>query len=377
MVTKNGYDVARSDDRVLGANPSLIANASESGSAPEYHLLRDLVEIEAIASCWERLLEQSPCNRAFSSSKWFLAWCRSYPKLAPFVVIARRGPELAAVLPLAVQEEQGTIDFPSPMCDYNDLVAGASDLAAQTGVLAFALAHAASYRIVLSNVRPDSNCRQAAACLAESKGLQTGYQPDKNCFYIQLSGTFAGYLATRSHVFRKGLGRIQRNAQSSGLEVRQLTPDRIPPDEMVELFLSLNLSRFESRSGFAPRPVQEFVREVLPSLFVEGKMAAFVLLHGARVLAIDVCMRGRNSLCSWNGGFLPEAAQWSPGRLLFAAGIEHAVSSGLEEYDLLRGSHAYKASWATHSRTIGPLKFNSQSCTDALAQHETKSAYCL
>jgi CelD/BcsL family acetyltransferase involved in cellulose biosynthesis len=263
------------------------------------------------------------------------------------------------------------------MCDYNDLVAAADDLSAQVGLLDFALSSVPSYRIVLSNVRPDSNCRQAAACLAESKGLEMSYQPDKSCFYIRLSSTFTGYLATRSHIFRKGLGRIQRNAQRNGLEVRQLTPDQISPDEMVELFLSLNLSRFESRSGFAPKPVQEFAREVLPSLFVEGKMAAFVLADNHHVLAIDVCMRGRNSLCSWNGGFLPEAAQWSPGRLLFAAGIEHAASLGLEEYDLLRGTHAYKASWATHSRTIGKLAFNSQSCTDALAPHETKSTYCL
>ncbi len=359
------------------AKPSLTANAHESSSALEYHLLRDLVEIEAIAACWDSLLEQSPCNRAFSSSKWFLAWCRSHPRLTPFVAIARRGPDLVAVLPLAVQQEQGSIDFPSPMCDYNDLVACAEDRAAQSGLLAFALANAVPCRIVLSNVRPDSNCRQAAAGLAESQALQVSYRPDKNCFYIQLSGTFAGYLTTRSHVFRKGLGRIQRTAHRHGLEVRQLTPDRISPDEMVELFLSLNLSRFESRSSFATGPVQKFVREVLPSLFVAGKMAAFVLVHGNRVLAMDVCMRGRNSLCSWNGGFLPEAAQWSPGRLLFAAGIEFAVASGLDEYDLLRGSHAYKASWATHSRTIGPLEFNSQSCTDALAQNETKSAYCL
>jgi len=83
------------------------------------------------------------------------------------------------------------------------------------------------------------------------------------------------------------------------------------------------------------------------------------LVDDSRVLAMDLCMRGRNSLCSWNGGRLPEAAQWSPGRMLFAAGIEHAMASGLEEYDLLRGSHEYKASWATHSRTIGKLEFNS------------------
>jgi len=346
----------------------LIANAGERAGTLEYRVLRELAEVESIASQWNGLLEHSSCNRAFSSPRWFLAWCRYHPLQAPFVLIARRNGELASVLPLAMQEEQGPLDFPSPMSDYNDLIARTDDLPAQAGLLEFALSLAPAYRTAFSNVRPDSNCVQAAGHMAESTGLKTSYQSGRNCFYIQLPNTFAGYLATRSRIFRKGLGRIQRNAERGGLEVCQLTPAGVSPDEVAELFLSLNLSRFESKgifSRFASKPVQQFAREVLPSLFVEGKMSAFVLVQRGRVLAIDLCMRGRNGLCSWNGGFLPEAAQWSPGRLLFMAGIEHAMASGLREYDLLRGSHAYKASWATHSRTIGKLEFHSHSCTDA------------
>jgi len=40
------------------------------------------------------------------------------------------------------------------------------------------------------------------------------------------------------------------------------------------------------------------------------------------------------------------------------AGIEFAMASGFEEYDLLRGSHAYKASLGHPIRgTIGKLEF--------------------
>ncbi len=358
----------------MNANPFLVAEASETTGALDYCVLRKLPEVEAIAAQWEALLEQSPCNRAFSSSRWFLSWCRHHPRLAPFVVTARRGVHLAGVLPLAWQEENGILDFASPMCDYNDLVARIDDLSTQTGLLKYAISHAFPGQLALSNVRPDSNCTRA---VGHMKGLETTCQPGRNCFYVELSGSFADYLATRSRIFRKGLARTQRNAERDGLQVRRLTPDLMLPDKMAELFLALNLSRFESKSGFAPEQVQQFVRELLPSLFIEGKMAAFILLKDNRVLAMDVCMLGRSSLCSWNGGFLPEAARWSPGRLLFAAGIEFAIASGFEEYDLLRGSHAYKASWATNSRTIGKLEFNSQSRTDALARHEAKSAYCL
>jgi CelD/BcsL family acetyltransferase involved in cellulose biosynthesis len=360
----------------LGTYPTLSASAPISASALEYRVLRDLSQVKALAPQWERLLAQSKCNRAFSSSSWFLAWCRHHPQLAPFVLIANRGPELAAVLPLVLRENSA-IDFASPMCDYNDMVASVGDLAAQCGLLEYAISQASAYQMTFSNVRPDSNCVQALRSMTETRAVKADYQPDKNCFYIQLPDTFAGYLSTRSHIFRKGLGRVQRNVQKSGLVVRHLMPEQIAPPEVAELFLSLNLSRFGSKSGFASQSVQEFVRELLPSLFVEGKMAAFVLVDGSQTLAIDLCMRGWNSLCSWNGGFLPEAAQWSPGRLLFAAGIEYAAASGLQEFDLLRGSHAYKTSWATHSRNIGPMEFNRQSCTDALAPHETKSAHRL
>lgn len=356
--------------------PTLSASARVSASALEYHVLRGLSQVETLAPQWETLLALSHCNRAFSSSNWFLAWCRHHPQLAPFVLIANRGHELAALLPL-VLGENSAIDFPSPMCDYNDMVASVEDFAAQCGLLEYAVSQASAYQMTFSNVRPDSNCVQALGRMAEISRAKANYLPDKNCFYIQLPDTFAGYLSTRSHIFRKGLARKQRSMQKSGLVVRHLTPEHISPPEVAELFLSLNLSRFGSKSGFASKSVQEFVRELLPSLFVEGKMAAFVLVDGSQTLAIDLCMRGWNSLCSWNGGFLPVAAQWSPGRLLFAAGIEYAVASGLQEYDLLRGSHAYKTSWATQSRNIGPMEFNRQSCTDALAPHETKSAHRL
>jgi CelD/BcsL family acetyltransferase involved in cellulose biosynthesis len=345
----------------------------EHQGAVQHAVLRDLAEVEALAPQWDALLEQSHCNRAFSSSRWYIAWCRHHPRLASFVVIARRGGELAGVLPLA-RQESGLLDFASPMSDYNDLVARIDDLSVQTGLLECAISHASPRQLALTNVRPDSNCTRT---VGHMKGLETSCQPGKSCFYVELPSSFSEYLATRSHIFRKGLGRARRNAQKGGLEVRQLLPNEIAPRDMAELFLSLNLSRFESKSGFAPGPVQQFVRELLPSLFIEGKMAAFILLKDNRVLAMDVCMLGRSSLCSWNGGFLPEAARWSPGRLLFAAGIEFAMASGFKEYDLLRGSHAYKASWATNSRTIGKLEFNSQSRTDALARHEDKSAYCL
>jgi hypothetical protein len=63
-----------------------------------------------------------------------------------------------------------------------------------------------------------------------------------------------------------------------------------------------------------------------------------------------------NGLCTWNGGYAPEAAPWSPGRLLLAAGINKACALGYQEYDLLRGVQDWKARWANRIRDVGRLQ---------------------
>ena len=76
-------------------------------------------------------------------------------------------------------------------------------------------------------------------------------------------------------------------------------------------------------------------------------------MREGEVIAIDICMVGANSLCTWNGGYAPDAEVWSPGRLLLDAGIRAAFVSGCAEYDLLRGMQAWKATWSNCTRKVG------------------------
>lgn len=361
----------------MSANACVSANASSSHGALRFATLKDPGEIESLASQWDDLLEHSACNRAFSCSKWFLASCRHNARLVPHVVIAKRDNELAGVFPLALQKETGLLSFPSELSDYNDIIARCDALGTSAGLLEYILTGSGSDSLLLSNLRPDSNCLSAFNLLNGQAETERLFQVTANCFYVQLSGGFEQYLATRSRVFRKGLKRIKRNAEEHALHVRRLTPADIPAADFPELFLRLNESRFQNKCHFSSAATRSFVKELFPFLFVEGRLIAFAVFDGSEPIALDICMSGPASYCSWNGGFLPGAGPWSPGRLLLAAGIEQACAAGLEEYDLLRGSHAYKASWATHSRSIGKLEFKVQSLEQAATNHETKSAYCM
>jgi CelD/BcsL family acetyltransferase involved in cellulose biosynthesis len=329
-----------------------------SGHAPlTYTVLRQLSQIEAVAPQWDALLEHTPCNRAFGSSKWFTAACRM-ASATPYVIVARRGETPAGVFPLVLTNEREAA-FPGELSDYNDIIARPDDDVVLTGLLTDALTPSKDYSsLILKCIRPDSNLRRA---LEQTKSQRDSVEPFVAkvtvCPYVRTVAGYEDYLAGRSNNFRCNLRRIRNKADRDHLEVRLLTPECFPPARLAETFLSLHHARFPLKSCFK-EDNEAFVRELLPYLFIERRMVVFALFEKEKMLGIHLCMVGARSLCYWNGGFLPCAAQWSPGTLLMDAGIKQAHLMNLAEYDLMRGAEPYKAKWATATREISQLEFH-------------------
>jgi CelD/BcsL family acetyltransferase involved in cellulose biosynthesis len=321
-----------------------------------YQVLDTFPDVEAIAAEWDLLLDQSPCNRAFSCSRWFLVSCSLNQSISPHVIVARRGGAIMGVLPLVLIDDSRVATLASESSDYNDIVSIEGDYSVLVGLLEHAISLGGSYeRVVLSRVRRDSNCFRAAEILEREGSIQPVFQTTGTCPYVDLSLSYEEYLRTRSKSFRKSLRRAQRNAESSNIAVRELDPTHFPPGRLPEEFLSLNLDRWGAKSYYRSTFVESFVLKLLPDLFSQRRMRAFALMKEERLLGLDLCMVGANSLCSWNGGFLSEAARCSPGKLLIDAGIRQAYAGKFEEYDLMRGDEAYKKSWANNTREIGSL----------------------
>ena len=324
-----------------------------------YEILTESSQVTAICSEWNALVERSTCNRAFSSSVWFLSACDLTPGFRPQVVVARRYGKVAGILPLALSRDGMEAGFPGDLSDYNDIIASPDDIPVHTGLLAFAMSPARPYRrLVLKCVRTDSACRQAMHALSD-EGITVEAREGAGivCPFVDLTSGCQPYLETRTSGFRKRLRQIESKARRSNVVVRELTPGDFPADRVADEFLSLHLSRFGPRTGFRAAFVQTFLRRLLPALFAEGRMKVFALFNGSAMVAIHLCMVGANSLCLWGGGFLADAAHFSPGMLLIGAEIQSACALGYGEYDLMRGAENYKERWATHTRTIVEFEF--------------------
>lgn len=337
--------------------PPLAASRPLNTVSLRYQIVTDLAAAEQFVPLWNELLDRSICNRAFSSPIWFLATCQVQPELAPWLALAWRGESLAGVLPLAVRVETQEAIFPNSMSNYNDVIVANEDVAAAAGLFEHALSERGSFRrLDLKWIRQDSNLAAALPALTGRRELLGCYLSDRDYFYIALPPTHAEYLASRGRAFRKGTARILRKADADGLAMRELTPADLPPERLVELFLTLHFSRFGEQSAFRRGlPNSPFAELALPILFAERRLHVLAVQKEQCILALDLLFRGARSLCAWNGGYPPEAECWSPGRLLLLFGIQRAYELGLEEYDLLRGNQEWKASWANRSRTVGRI----------------------
>jgi CelD/BcsL family acetyltransferase involved in cellulose biosynthesis len=310
-----------------------------------YREYTELPLVAALSEQWDSLLQSTACNRAFSSAAWFLSACNADPSVSPCVIAAWRGFELVGVLPLVDVSGTGSLEF--PLSDYNDVIARPSDNVAVEGMLDCALG--LGRRLRLKNLRLDSNCYRAVVRAGPDlveKRFQIGY----TCFYINLQTSYDDYLASRSKKLRADLRRQERKARQNGLVVTALSPEGFAPERLPEIFLSLHLARFQKETCFRNPTQQAFVRAAFPELFRQGRLKPFVLTAGEEVIAIDICLTGPRGLCAWNGGFLPEAEEYSPGKLFVAEQLRQAFGLGMEEYDWLQGDESYKSRWATDSR---------------------------
>src|SRR5215467_6078613 len=326
-------------------------------SGVAYEVLTDVRAVEGIVREWNSLLDTSGCNLAFSSAQWFIASCRTDPDVQPKVIIARRAGAIIAILPLVLSDDDAVATFAPCESDYNDIVAAPDeDLSAITGLLNQALSMGTVRALVLSAIRDDSNCLRALQDLVFRGDLVMRYQPDATCPFVRLPGSYDEYLKTRSKSFRTSIRQAHRYADRDNIRIAELQPESFTSHRLPEVFLSLHLGRFAEDSCLSTPTAQAFVCEVVPSLFVERRLRAFALFEGDRIIAINLCMVGPNSLCLWNGGFAGDAERWSPGTLLISAGIKEANASELAEFDFMRGSEGYKSRWATGAREIGQFE---------------------
>jgi hypothetical protein len=156
------------------------------------------------------------------------------------------------------------------------------------------------------------------------------------------------YLAHRRRSTGIYLGQAQRRLGREGMRTR-----RVPPEEMdhaLDDLQRLHGLAFGSRSQFLPH--FERFRAAARAGTRSGEFRCYEARMPDGVVAIDAwtLVAGRASILQ--RGRSPAQAVRGVGWVVLAAALADVIDDGAAEFDILRGTDAWKSDWADGARTI-------------------------
>lgn len=301
---------------------------------------------------WNDLLRRSCCDTLFLTWEWQSTWWKHLGE-GDLLLLGFRAEDdgrLVGIAPLfRTQGEDGRSVLNVVGCrdvsDYLDLIVerGQEDAVYQA-LLDYLAAEAPDWDLVdFCNIPQDSLTFSRLRELADARGYQTLVEVEDVCPIITLPATWDEYLMALDKKQRHEVRRKLRRAEG-GADTRFtiVGPDHDLQAEMVA-FVDLHQKSTPEKDQFMDPQMQGFFFEVAQVLQSQGWLQlAFVEMDGHKAATLLNFDYGGDILV-YNSGYDPaQFRHLSPGILVTARCIEHAITLGRGKFDFLRGDEVYK-----------------------------------
>jgi CelD/BcsL family acetyltransferase involved in cellulose biosynthesis len=312
----------------------------------------DLSGFDALAEEWNDLLKRSAFDTLFLTWEWQRTWWEHLGEGDLFLITLRDDQgHLAGIAPLyrtvsASGERKLSIVGCLDVSDYLDIIVAQGYETEVYGALLDYLdsAEMADWDAAeLCNVPEISPAHQALAEMAVEQGHEFRTLVEDVCPVIDLPATWDAYLALldkkQRHEIRRKMRRIEREADVHWYIVDQ---GRDMAEE-IEAFIELHQKSSADKDDFMDERMKGFFHAVAHVLHPPGWLQlAFIEVDGqkaASMLNFDY----KDAILVYNSGYDPQhRAHLSPGIVLLAYCIQHAIELGRARFDFLRGDEAYK-----------------------------------
>jgi CelD/BcsL family acetyltransferase involved in cellulose biosynthesis len=327
----------------------------------------DFCRIEA---AWNELERASDRPTPFATHAWIRTWWRHFGGDREFLaLVVRAGRQVLAALPLVlrttrfggarltVAEIIGTAAVPTRgmgLSDKADLLVRRDAGGAVERLVIEVLRLLDSVDLLhLKGLEEHGAALRALATSAAGRQHRAWSLVRSRSPYLALDGTWEDYLQSRGRRFRKNLRRAQRMLDERGaVELLRSADPRAPA--RVEDVLAISEESWTSHRGtdlFRHPAIRRFMLDVLGELAARGALDLHVLRVGGLPVAYELCFDVGGRVFAYNAGYRQDYARASPGNIVTLAVIESAFARGRSEYDMLRGTEAYKFRWSDTVRT--------------------------
>lgn len=308
----------------------------------------------ALGPVWQRLQEQGGVTTPFLTWEWFSAIAET-PVLAreTVVLVAYRDGTAVGLLPVEVVREGPvrTVRCTGAAtlgADHLDVVALPEDQEAVAEALAQHVARQLWWDLADFEGLVEGGALARALLRALTWPLVVPRRPVPEVVpVVELQGSGSPDTLAR---LRRRAARGTRSAERSGGGFSAVgDPGQVGP--LLESLMELHNSRFGNRSGiFATPQMRDFHVRAATRMSAAGLARVCRLYTAERDIALEYVLLLGDRAFAYQSGFLPGGGH-SPGRTVECRSMLTAAEEGRVEYDLLRGDEAYKAEYATTSRS--------------------------
>ncbi len=320
-------------------------------------LYRDASGFAALKTEWNDLLHRSRFDTIFLTWEWQTIWWEHLgSQRGPlYLLAARQAGRLVGILPFyGTGGEDQTLNVVGciEVSDYLDLIIEAGqEEAVYSALLAWLTAPGAPAwsMIDLCNQPAPSLAHQLLPALATAAGFRADVLQEDVCPIIALPGAddpdgwetyLAGLDKKERHEIRRKLRRIEREAPDA--EVRFVGADEDVTAAM-DHFIALHRHSRADKHAFMTPEMQAYFRALAGVLAAKGWLQLSFLEVADQPVATYFCFDYNNQILVYNSGYDPDAVpQLSPGWVLLAQLIQHAIALGRTHFDFLQGNEDYK-----------------------------------
>ncbi len=316
-------------------------------------IITDPVEFSRLEGDWNKAWQDAH-GTVFQSHAWISAWRRGdleAKKWRLHLAVARRGGQIAAILPMAIRRYHGVraLEFAAQrFSDYCDGI-GPPDL---LQALWLKVMQQGGFDVVrLRNVAPDAATRSAFASPSLSFLTETDDEISLRLRSVWPNGE--AWLRTLNKKKRSNNARGRRMLAELGEVTVECFHQAIPKDIILKLAdlkkQWLHDTKAESvLLDHGPGLLMAFAE----SLAKANRLYAFVIRCDGEIVAGAINAIHGKSVWAYFSAYDPRFQRVSPGILLMTEYTQRALDDGFEEVDYLRGSEPYKFEFATtHARS--------------------------
>jgi len=306
---------------------------------------------DSLAPEWNDLLHASEADTPFLTHAWQIAYWRTLGEGTLRVIAVRDdGGALIGIAPLyaAAIDGKPSLRFVggADPSDYLDVIIARGREAEVGAVMVDALAMDADWaRIDLYNVPETSSTRTWLAQVASARGWTVTDERQVVSPVLALPDSFDAYVDSLDKRERHELRRkLRRSEAMEGLRwylVDGEFASELEPE--VDAFLDLMARSHPDKAAFMTPQMRRFFHEGVRAAHRGGWLQLAFLEVEGRKAATYLSFDYGDRLMIYNSGYESDALQaFSPGIVLVARLIEHAIQQGKRVVDFMRGDEEYK-----------------------------------